>query len=331
MALGTSPCITAGVAVACAAAIAVTPVTPPLPEVTVPAIQLTAGADPITALEDVVQTASADAWALFDDWSSAPFPVLQQVIVNQIGYLESFPRDATTIPGQIWDNLQAAAAAPFAPDTATFLQYQQEIFGRLTDHLLFWHLAASPASGVLVGALGPVASPILALDNSVQQIADALTGANPNPVAAFDDLINVPAALLGAFLYGYGDIDLVPLVSALGVGPLPGGLSINSLDLGGLLSPGGSLFNALSFEGSGVGPDGAPFTYLLPGSPDGPIGSLVEVSQVIAQAIGWEGTGNPLAGLLDLPAAFGADVPMALTGLPAELSALPIDVLASLF
>lgn len=308
MQLVAHPAVTAGFALAGAGLFAITPVSFPLPTVRIAAVQLASSFDPITPWEDVLTSASANATALFAEWSAAPFPMLQQIVANQIGYLGELP-DLQTIYGQISDHLQAAGHAAVAPDlgllnTAHLDALSGDIAGgiipaNLLSPELFQSPILSAASGVLIGALGPVVSPVLALDNSLQEIATALTGSNPDFVAALNDLVNIPAAVTGAFLDGYGSVDLTPLLSDLGVSSLlPTGSTLNSLDvaMGGLFSPGGSLFDALGFNLSFSPPiptepaDG----FELAGSAVGPLGSLIDLSQAIAEAIGWNGVGNPL-------------------------------------
>jgi hypothetical protein len=231
----------AGVVLACAGIITITPTSVPLPGVQVAAVQLSSSFDPITPWEDVLTTASANATALFAEWSAAPFPVLQQTVVNQVGYLGELP-DLQTIDGQISDHLQAAGHAAVAPDlgllnTAHLEALNGDIAGgvipaNLLSPELFQSPILSAASGVLVGALGPVVSPVLALDNSIQEITTALTGPNPDFITALNDLVNIPAAVTGAFLDGYGSVDLTPWLSDLSVSSLlPTGSTLNSLDV----------------------------------------------------------------------------------------------------
>src|SRR3984885_10757433 len=109
MHLATRPWITAGIALVGNSIVAVTPVAAPrpgLPDLQVRAVQLATAFDPITEWEDVFQTASTNATAIFDDWSAAPFPVLQQVIANQEGYFQdllSNPADISTVLTDIQD------------------------------------------------------------------------------------------------------------------------------------------------------------------------------------------------------------------------------------
>ena len=149
--------------------------------------------------------------------------------------------------------------------------------------------------------------PVLALAASTQLIVDNLTGETPDLEAALNDLINIPAAMTGAFLNGGPTLDITPLMSALApvVGwELPEGVT-TGVTFGGLLSPGGSIFNALDLGN-------VPVLGAIPGVGPGAIGSLIDVAQVIAKAIGWDGVGNPLAPPLTPPAAaqsFASEAP----------------------
>jgi hypothetical protein len=86
----------------------------------------------------------------------------------------------------------------------------------------------------------------------------------------------------------------------------------------GLLSEGGSLFNAL---GLGIDLSGVTLT-LDPGDAPGALGSLVDLDQSIAEALGWSGTGDPLASLLDAGTGAGSELPSLGTDLSTLLTSL---------
>jgi len=106
--------------------------------------------------------------------------------------------------------------------------------------------SGSPLSGILWGGFGTTLSPFLQFDDDLAGINGALSGADPDYTTAFDDLLNVPANLTNAFLNGYGDVNLDTLLSDLGVTPPAADLPLD-VDLGGLLSPAGSLIDGLGF------------------------------------------------------------------------------------
>jgi hypothetical protein len=345
MQLATRPWITPGVALIGAGVIVVTPLRPAVPDIEVAAVQLTAspeGIDPITAIEDVLKLAQTNSVALDDHFSPVPLPTLQQIIADLL--------DGKQI------NLEAAGTAaitPFLPgsglppgemppdylysslDPIHTLAYTV-IHGMLTspDLQSLLAFAASPLSSVLLGDLGPILDPGLALENSIQ---DALTA--PDPQSALDDLLNIPAniadaTLNGEFLDGTTpELNILPLLSLLPAGTLPPSVDITSLDLvlGGLLSPGSSLLNGVSATISGL-----PIT--LTGNAVGPIGSSIELDQAIATALGFSfpipamDAGGSLSDLLGtLTTALDGDLSTALTGLSTDFSALLTDGLGSLF
>ncbi len=92
-------------------------------------------------------------------------------------------------------------------------------------------------------------------------------------------MANIPTSLVGAVLNGYGDLDLTSLPSDL-FSRVP--LSSIEVAMAGLLSEGGSLFNAL---GLGIDLSGVTLT-LDPGDAPGALGSLVDLGQELAEAIG---------------------------------------------
>ncbi len=178
----------------------------------------------------------------------------------------------------------------------------------------------SPMSGVLWGDLSLVAGPLVELYQEAQKLGTDLAGGDPTAVA--NDLINDPAYLANAFLNGDTTVpinllnndSLASLVSSLlGNAASPKQISDlldalgakvdigSSVTFGGLLSPGGSLFDALGLNVDGsVGNSvlGAGLGINLPGVDVGPLGSLIELDQAIAASIGWTDLSvNPLEAL----------------------------------
>ena len=165
--------------------------------------------------------------------------------------------------------------------------------------------STSPLSGVLLGMAGPFLSPVVELGNSIQTVVGDLTGDAADPSAALQALIATPANVIGSFFNGATlNLDaLIPFIEQTGLVP-PDLLSIDSLglNLGGLLTAGGtggalfedptgiggSIFNALSISALGLSFDGQAV---------GPLGALVNLSEIIAETLGWDGAGNPLADL----------------------------------
>lgn len=334
------PYLAAGVALVGAGLLAVTPVASGAPDVDAPAVQLLSGADPLTSFEDVFQTAQANATEIHDYFSAAPFVGLQQEIANDVGYFQDLIKDPSSF-ATVLNDLQTDSQKAF--DAATFLGGDQVPFLNslsndtmdINHGLIYLGLTgqaaalgipapaepipeivnflSSPLSGVLIGGLGPVISPMVALDNSIQTIIGDLSGSAANPEAALQDLLDTPANVLSGFLNGATlNLDsLIPLIEQANLVPLPPGASLDSLSFafGGLLSPGetsglaltgsgigGSIFNSVGLDLSGVPIFG---TIDAPGQGIGPLGAFVNMEQIIATALGWDGTGNPLDGLFD--------------------------------
>ncbi|MEN4400506.1 outer membrane porin GjpA [Mycolicibacterium senegalense] len=287
------PHATAGIALVGASLIALTPVTAPSTDVRVasPPVNLSAAIDPITPWQNVFDKAKVNFEALNTLWTTTPAPVLQQVIVNQMGYLNQLP-DFETIFAEMQANLDAAMKAATAKDLATLNALQRLAFQLLPSQIPgglppeakpIVDFLTSYLSGALIGLVGPVVGPALVVGYGIQAIAENLTSEAPDPEAALNTLLNMPAAMSDAFLNGGQKLDFTPLLTALDVA-MPANTTIG-ITFGGVLSPGGSLFKSLNMGLGG---------FKIAGTGVGTIGSLMGMSKVIAKAIGWDGTGNPL-------------------------------------
>jgi len=294
--LAVRPYATAGFALVGASVIAISPVAPPPPDAEIsPQVRLSAVVEPITPWRNVISSADANLAGLAAVWRQDPAPVLRQVIANQIGYLRELPNFPAIIQ-QIGANLEAALTAPFATDLGTLEPGHAFAFPIVTEGLPeldipallpaelqpLLNLTTTYLSGVLLGLVGPVVGPALELNASTQAIIGHLTGDNPDPEAAFSDLINIPAGVADAFLNGGQSLDLTPVLAALGpvLGvELPEGTKIG-VAMGGVLSPGGSAFNALDITIEALG-----FPLTISGQGPGAIGSLIGLSRAIAAAI----------------------------------------------
>jgi hypothetical protein len=335
------PHVTAGIALAGAAAIAVSPMAPPLPDIHLPnqhelqaaAVRLTAGWDPLAAWQNAFNTASTNASTLADNFLLAPGVGLQQAIVNEVGFLKEVINDPSsigTVLQQIATNAQTVASgltgvgASAATNKAAQAHSVDALHGALISLLptmlpagvdpatvtQLLDVLASPASGLLIGAVGPVISPGVALLNSALAVGAALQASDPS--TALSDLLDVPANMVNAFFNG-ADLNLdalVPLIAQSGL--LPAGTTINALDFafGGLLSvgsvsqgtytqngtitpittPGGSILNSLGLNVSTfLGT--IPVTLNIASHAVGPLGALESISQTIGVLLGdhWDG------------------------------------------
>jgi hypothetical protein len=156
--------------------------------------------------------------------------------------------------------------------------------------------SGSPLSGILWGGIGTTLSPYLQFTDDITGISAALDGANPDYPTAFDDLVNMPANLTNAFLNGYGDVNLDTVLTDLGIAP-PATSAVFTADLGGLLSPAGSLIDGIGFSDTIGNCSVVCATLDVPTTAVGPLASLFEQDQAIAESIGWDGVGQPLAHL----------------------------------
>ena len=109
--------------------------------------------------------------------------------------------------------------------------------------------SGSPLSGILWGGIGTTLSPYLQFNDDITGISAALDGANPDYTPAFDDLLNMPANLTNAFLNGYGNVSLDTVLTDLGIATPPTDVAVTA-DLGGLLSPAGSLIDGIGISDS---------------------------------------------------------------------------------
>lgn len=138
--------------------------------------------------------------------------------------------------------------------------------------------ATTPISGLLVGLIGPIVAPVLAVVNGISNAFELLR--EGEFVDALTELVNLPANAIGAFLNGGQTLDLTPLVGLLGV-ELPETIKSIGLKMGGLLSPGGVAFDAIAAEAEI--PDLLSVT--VPGLPVGPLGALASLTNYVSRSI----------------------------------------------
>lgn len=323
-----APWVAAGVALIGAGAIAATPVTVPLPDLTATHsadVALTAGIDPFAAWQDVFDTAKANFTTLTDSMTAAPMVAGQQLIYDLLNGVSIDPQaviDAVVQPSMQIDlpmsPLLLSNDALQALITLVMPQYMPSDFPLTTDQLTpILSFLASPLSGVLMGAIGPSIAPLVALDNSFTDISTALTGDSPDWNAALQDVVNIPANMVGAYLNGATlNLDaLLPTLTSAGL--LPEDLDVTALSytFGGLLSPGvtgtdvygfvnlisdgsspgigGSIINGLGLTTGLMG-----FPLEVDGQGVGAMGAMMSLQEIIAGALGWDGAGSPLDGLL---------------------------------
>lgn len=323
------PYVTAGVAIVGASLIAATPVLAPAPEIgAVRDVALAAS----SAWDAVFNTASQNLTQLINNVNLAPGVAFQQFIANQNDYAQQLmddPSNITAVTEQILHNLDGLLTGYALNDPS------QETLETVLSHTLFsggqtdlgWydlfagplasiagglfpadlipviHLLSSPLSGIIMGSVGPMIAPWVALLNSITD-HDGIS----------DTLANVfGASLNGATL----DLDpLLPLINEAAGSLLPGGLGISHLEIafGGLLTagdvainpyqvagPDGSLLDATPAVGGsilnsvGIGLTGVPIlgNLNLDSHAVGPIGAMLAWSQAAGALLGsgWDGKG----------------------------------------
>lgn len=295
---------TAGVALAGAGVIAVSPVMPTPTDIQLPAVHASSAAvslsaltNPVDAWTQTLSNASANLQALGEQLLASDFPILRAVVGNQIGNATVVGNALQTYATNLTSTLQGL---PDALKTASDLISQGEITSALDGLTLSllpavlglldltnnsWSAVNTTAQNfvnvikqvpnIVTAVALPAAFPILSVVNGLAATAEEVVKAvnAGDAEGAASALINAPATLTDAFLNGKGTI--------LGIIPVAG-----------LLSPSSPL-GALG---------------------SGPIASLLDLPKMIAGVL----DPNPLA-----PA------PSAVTATSAKLSSSAVDALTS--
>ncbi len=332
MALSVRPIATTGVALAAAGIVAVVPSAPPALIAATPvdpeqrAVALTSSENPLVAWVDLFNTTQVNNASLINHWLDAPFPVLQQMFVNGVGYFGELPNFGEILDQKI-ANFNAAKEALVAANTQTLDAQHVLLYTGLQAAL-----AADPdlaflepvveylttySSGQMLGVLGTFLSPWLAFSDSIHDIIDYTFGEDPDLGKALNTFLNIPADWLNGFFNGYGEIDLSflsPTIAEILSNQL--GVTVNipafAIVMGGLLSgagtpsagttaavAGGSALQGITLHATTPGPFGSTIPLITAnGTPVGPLAAWVNQGKVQAKAIGWSGVGNPIAELL---------------------------------
>ena len=254
------PYVTAGIAIVGSGLIAATPVvTPPVagPQLRDIALTTTSATLPelLAPWVAVYNQAAENATTLTQNYLLAPHVAFQQMLANQTHFMQQILNDPSSIPAvvqQIQSNLDAvltgftsfnASDATIASvnfhtlsgtDFGTFTFGHDALFNLLPQFLPadlakllspVVDFLASPLSGIMIGLVGPLMSPGVALLDSI------IAGDNP---------LQILASPLEGFLNGATlNLDfLAPLINSLNL--LPSGTTIEALNFafGGLLSTG---------------------------------------------------------------------------------------------
>ncbi|WP_454791462.1 hypothetical protein [Mycolicibacterium lutetiense] len=182
MQVAAHPYLAAGVALFGASAIAISPVAPPMPDITVPAVSsaavnLSAATDPIQAYAELFANTIANVSTLIGKEVTDPAPVLLQVITNQL-----------STAGSLFTALEGSATAlGNALDPSNPWSIPSLLQASLTDLLAgninsavanLWSAFLTPVAGAVLPLLEPA---INAIRQPVQNLANVLS--NPAIVA----------------------------------------------------------------------------------------------------------------------------------------------------
>jgi len=228
---------TAGMAMATAGVIAISPLTIPSPDLHLPApttvastrtVDLTAFVNPLAVWGDVLTTTVTDIGKLGQAFAADPFPLAKQVIANQVRYANQLMSIAQGVGNGVvnWANT--------VPDSLRTMA-QQLAAGQISDAVMSgWGIFVNGVVGVLfpvlqldipqqvaqnmanvVKAITPVVAQLgFAVLNTMYQATDAFGDIAQNfydaarvgdIVTAASELINAPANLTGAVLNGWGE------------------------------------------------------------------------------------------------------------------------------
>ena len=291
-------------------------------------IAITAGGDFLAPWIDQFNTASTNVTQLLNNYFLAPGVGMQQFIANQLGYAQQLlddPTNSNSVATDMQDYLARVLAGLTLQDadqTTTYWVGAHTLDGAApgaglgSGHIFLFqqvpsylpadqvstltpiiNFLASPASGIIMGELGPYISPWVALYNSLND---------------GDDVNTTLANMVGAYFNG-ADLNLDSVIPAIEQsGYLPAGMNVENLDIafGGLLTPGvvgadqylsgadtdpiapvgGSILNSVGIDLTGV-----PVIDTISATARGigPIGAMESWGQIIGILLGsgWAGGG----------------------------------------
>lgn len=257
------PYMTAGVALAGATAIAVSSVSPALSEIAAPVthaanVELTSIQDGIDAYRQLFEDTTGSLVDLFDQAviDNGPAPILQAIIANQ---LRAAAGVANGFEDSVQNFLQTIANLPTLIEVATDLLASGNVLG---------------ATSLVVGALNS------GLLGSVLPVTDAFIDALLIPINNVADAVTALGAA-GLFVAGQALLGPPNALVFSGAAAIQGVIdAVRSGDIGDLI---GAFVAAPAVITDGVlngfGPAGGVF------SSSGPIGALLQIRNIIANAI----------------------------------------------
>jgi hypothetical protein len=285
---------TMGVALVGAGVVAVSPLAPPMPHVQAvvravssAGVELDALVNPIEAWVQVLQAAGANLGTLTQAIIDNPTPILSQVIANQTANAEAFNAGAQAQIQQIQNILQTAPillqkaqvalqAGNLVNNTST-VGSDPGALNIVNDQIV---------SPILVAATLIGTDALLPLANMAQNFANALNtlqAENPPYDAAFLTAV-IPSVLPVASAFNALAQTTQDVVNGVGAGNVAA--AVNAL----VNAPATLVGALLNGYGEVAGSPGAgiltPWTDLYGEFGSGPIGSLNELRELIAQAIG---------------------------------------------
>lgn len=229
------PYLNAGVALVGASVIAVAPLAPAPPHISLPSVRsaevaLAAAVNPIEAYLDLLNNTVGNLSSLGQTLLANPAPILQQILKNQfatatdlLAVLQTSGSQlvngiVTTVPQQLQEALANLAAGnivgvgqnvvnlitqPVLLPFLTLLSGVQPLIEKPIANLLA--VAQQFTTIVALGGIGvlePVVSTINATAQAIQNVVDA--GLSLNPVGLVSSLVAAPAIIANGFINGFG-------------------------------------------------------------------------------------------------------------------------------
>ncbi|BBY58248.1 hypothetical protein [Mycolicibacterium sarraceniae] len=226
--------VSAGIAIVGASAIVVSPISVTIPDMRAPAIHMSSLATALASTSQslptwaqVIETTFSNIAMLGTQVQGSPDPILQQIITNQLanvatistalgGAFGGLVAGLTALPKAFLTATQQLAAGQFSDAVQTLFQGGLglvlapvisllpvfNIPGQIAKNVSNV-LTALPGILLSVGlaAISPIGGAVYAFGDAGQLVVDSLQAGDA--VAAIRALINIPAAMTGAFLNGY--------------------------------------------------------------------------------------------------------------------------------
>ncbi|TVX96724.1 hypothetical protein FPV58_23975 [Mycolicibacterium porcinum] len=217
MQLAARPYLAAGVSLIGAGAIAISPVAPPMPDITVPAISsaqvnLSAATDPIQAYIDLFTNVFTNVQDRIGDELADPAPILQQIVANQVA-------SATSVGTALAAAAQSLGTALDPSNPAGLPAAYQAAFEMFLDGDITGAVATA-WSATLISAFGLLPA-LTAVQNAVAQPFQNLAKVVSDPTIVFLPavglLVPIYSTLTAAANVGQEIVDAAKAGDPLGV------------------------------------------------------------------------------------------------------------------